>query len=206
MLHGTVGIISIARLMRKSSKKQGNLVPKKSTFPSGIKHLADYVHSKGLKLGIYSDAGYQTCSKTMPGSLGYEEKDAMTFASWAPLLIGCDVHNITKETMAILGNKEVIAVNQDPLGVQAKKVRMEGDLEIWAGPLSGYRHVVLLVNRGPWPNPITANWDDIGLPPDTVVKVRDLWEHKTMKKSSKNKLTATTKSHACKMYLLTPIS
>lgn len=37
---------------------QGNLVPKKSTFPSGIKALADYVHSKGLKLGIYSDAGY----------------------------------------------------------------------------------------------------------------------------------------------------
>ena len=36
---------------------QGNLVPKKSTFPSGMKALADYVHNKGLKLGIYSDAG-----------------------------------------------------------------------------------------------------------------------------------------------------
>ncbi|CAK9156364.1 unnamed protein product, partial [Ilex paraguariensis] len=60
----------------------GNLVPKASTFPSGIKALADYVHGKGLKLGIYSDAGTQTCSKTMPGSLGYEEQDAKTFASW----------------------------------------------------------------------------------------------------------------------------
>lgn len=39
-------------------QSQGNLVPKKTTFPSGIKALADYVHSKGLKLGIYSDAGY----------------------------------------------------------------------------------------------------------------------------------------------------
>lgn len=37
---------------------QGNLVAKRSTFPSGIKSLADYVHAKGLKLGIYSDAGY----------------------------------------------------------------------------------------------------------------------------------------------------
>jgi hypothetical protein len=37
---------------------QGNLVPKASTFPSGIKALADYIHGKGLKLGIYSDAGY----------------------------------------------------------------------------------------------------------------------------------------------------
>ncbi|RDY03229.1 hypothetical protein CR513_13200, partial [Mucuna pruriens] len=61
---------------------QGNLVPKASTFPSGIKALADYVHNKGLKLGIYSDAGNQTCSKTMPGSLGHEEQDAKTFASW----------------------------------------------------------------------------------------------------------------------------
>ncbi|THG04786.1 hypothetical protein TEA_029614 [Camellia sinensis var. sinensis] len=56
---------------------EGNLVPKASTFPHGIKALADYVHSKGLKLGIYSDAG-----KTMPGSLGHEEQDAKTFASW----------------------------------------------------------------------------------------------------------------------------
>lgn len=57
-------------------------MPKASTFPSGMKALADYVHSKGLKLGIYSDAGYYTCSKQMPGSLGHEEQDAQTFASW----------------------------------------------------------------------------------------------------------------------------
>lgn len=41
-----------------NNKMQGNLVAKKSAFPSGIKALADYVHNKGLKLGIYSDAGY----------------------------------------------------------------------------------------------------------------------------------------------------
>ncbi|CAL9192570.1 unnamed protein product [Musa hybrid cultivar] len=60
----------------------GYMVPKRLTFPSGIKALADYVHGKGLKLGIYSDAGHQTCSQTMPGSLGHEQKDAKTFASW----------------------------------------------------------------------------------------------------------------------------
>ncbi|KAK0574385.1 hypothetical protein LWI29_022796 [Acer saccharum] len=47
-----------------------------------MKALADYVHSKGLKIGIYGDAGTITCAKTMPGSLGYEEQDADTFASW----------------------------------------------------------------------------------------------------------------------------
>eukprot|EP00252_Welwitschia_mirabilis_P008551 TRINITY_DN2047_c0_g1_i1.p1 TRINITY_DN2047_c0_g1~~TRINITY_DN2047_c0_g1_i1.p1 ORF type:complete len:173 (+),score=23.31 TRINITY_DN2047_c0_g1_i1:70-588(+) len=62
--------------------KNKRLVPRPSTFPSGIKALADYVHGKGLKLGIYSDAGYLTCSKQQPGSLGYEQIDADTFAEW----------------------------------------------------------------------------------------------------------------------------
>ncbi|RZC75159.1 hypothetical protein C5167_050656 [Papaver somniferum] len=61
---------------------EGNLVAKKSTFPSGIKALADYVHIKGLKLGIYADSGRRTCTGTMPGYLNHEEQDAKTFASW----------------------------------------------------------------------------------------------------------------------------
>ncbi|KAI8849494.1 glycoside hydrolase superfamily [Chytridium lagenaria] len=51
------------------------------TFPSGIKALADYIHSKGLKFGIYSSAGSKTCEK-LPGSLGYEENDADSYAEW----------------------------------------------------------------------------------------------------------------------------
>ncbi|MCO1581504.1 NPCBM/NEW2 domain-containing protein [Crossiella sp. SN42] len=51
-------------------------------FPSGIKALADYVHAKGLKLGIYTSAGTLTCAKTMPGALDHEEIDAQTFADW----------------------------------------------------------------------------------------------------------------------------
>jgi len=50
-------------------------------FPSGIKALADYAHSKGMKFGLYSDAGSGTC-QGRPGSLGYEEIDAKTYASW----------------------------------------------------------------------------------------------------------------------------
>ncbi|KEH42960.1 alpha-galactosidase-like protein [Medicago truncatula] len=60
----------------------GYICSSSSTFPSGIKALAHYVHMKGLKLGIYSDAGNLTCSKRMPGSLGHEIQDAKTFASW----------------------------------------------------------------------------------------------------------------------------
>ncbi|WVZ48856.1 hypothetical protein U9M48_000256 [Paspalum notatum var. saurae] len=61
---------------------QGNFVANRQTFPSGIKALADYVHAKGLKLGIYSDAGTRTCSQKMPGSLDHEEQDVKTFSSW----------------------------------------------------------------------------------------------------------------------------
>jgi alpha-galactosidase len=304
---------------------KGNLLPKNSTFPSGIKALADYVHSKGLKLGIYSDAGQFTCSKTMPGSLGHEEQDAKTFASWgidylkydncyndgtkptvrypvmtraltkagrpiffslcewgdlhpalwgfkvgnswrttndisdnwnsmlsiidlnevyadlarpggwndpdmlevgnggmknneyiahfslwaiskAPLLLGCDVRNLTKETFNIISNKEVIAVNQDSLGIQAKKVRMEGNSEIWAGPLSSNRVALVLLNRATVPHSITGNWDDIGIPENSVIEARDVWEHKTLETRFVGNLTANVEPHSCKMFVLKPIA
>src|SRR5690606_39433032 len=50
-------------------------------FPSGLKALADYVHERGLKLGIYSDAGTKTCAGR-PGSQGHEYQDALQFARW----------------------------------------------------------------------------------------------------------------------------
>jgi alpha-galactosidase len=59
----------------------GFIRPDPDRFPSGMKALADYVHSKGLKLGIYSDAGSKTCAKR-PGSRGYENQDAETYARW----------------------------------------------------------------------------------------------------------------------------
>ncbi|KAK3415101.1 hypothetical protein EUGRSUZ_H00669 [Eucalyptus grandis] len=301
---------------------QGNLVANASAFPSGIKALADYVHSKGLKLGIYSDAGSQTCSGTMPGSLGHEEQDAKTFASWgvdylkydncnnpgtspkerypimskallnsgrkiffslcewgqedpatwassignswrttddifdnwdsmtsradlndkwasyagpggwndpdmlevgngvmtteeyrshfsiwalvkAPLLIGCDVRSMDYTTLMLLSNKEVIAVNQDGLGVQGKKVKSDGNLEVWAGPLSTNKVAVVLWNRGSSRATVTASWSDIGLNSTTVVKARDLWMHST-KRSIKGQISADIDSHACKMYVLSP--
>ncbi|XP_057835931.2 alpha-galactosidase isoform X1 [Cryptomeria japonica] len=304
---------------------QGNLVANSTTFPSGIKALADYVHSKGLKIGIYSDAGNQTCAKTQPGSLGYEEQDANTFASWgidylkydnchnegvdtkqrytkmsealtktglsifyslcewgqedpatwgpkianswrttgdvhddwdrmtstadkndkwasyagpggwndpdmlevgngkmsteeyrshfsiwalmkAPLLLGCDIRSMSPETVEIITNEEVIQVNQDSLGIQGKKVSKEGDLEVWAGPLSNKRYTFILWNRSPESASITAKWKDIGPSDDSVFKARDLWNHSDLQDTFQGSLTSTIDSHACKMYILTPSS
>ena len=60
---------------------EGNIVVDKDKFPSGIKALADYIHGKGLKFGIYTDAGTMTCAKR-PGSIGHEYQDARQYAAW----------------------------------------------------------------------------------------------------------------------------
>jgi alpha-galactosidase len=64
-----------------SRDEQGNILADPKKFPSGMKALADYVHSVGLKFGIYSDAGRKTCAGR-PGSRGYEFQDARQYAAW----------------------------------------------------------------------------------------------------------------------------
>ena len=73
--------IFIDDLWQGGRDRQNNIIPDPVKFPHGIKTLADYVHSKGLKLGIYSDAAQLTCGG-WTASLGFEEQDARTFASW----------------------------------------------------------------------------------------------------------------------------
>jgi alpha-galactosidase len=79
--------------MAGSRDSAGNLVADPTRFPDGIKPVADYVHSLGLKLGIYEDAGTTTCAH-LPGSLGHEAQDAATFASWGVDYVKYDRCNI----------------------------------------------------------------------------------------------------------------
>ncbi|MDF3293087.1 NEW3 domain-containing protein [Streptomyces silvisoli] len=67
--------------MAGSRSATGDLVPDPVKFPHGIKGVADYVHARGLKLGIYESAGTMTCAG-YPGSLGHEQQDANSFAAW----------------------------------------------------------------------------------------------------------------------------
>jgi len=60
----------------------GSVTADPTRFPSGMKALADYVHSKGLKLGLYTCAGNLTCKYGRPGSWGYFQQDADTYAAW----------------------------------------------------------------------------------------------------------------------------
>jgi alpha-galactosidase len=74
----------------------GNIVADTKLFPPGIKALANYVHSRGLKFGIYSDAGSKTCAKR-PGSLGHEYQDALQYAAWGVDYLKYDWCNTTTQ-------------------------------------------------------------------------------------------------------------
>jgi alpha-galactosidase len=96
----------------------------------------------------------------------------------APLLAGNDLAKMTPETLSILTNKEVVAVDQDAKGVQGRRVAQEGPLEVWSKPLADGSVAVGLFNRGESQNPVTVNFKDVGR--GNAVKIRDLWKHEDL--------------------------
>lgn len=311
---------------------QGFIQPHPERFPSGMKVLADYVHSKGLKLGIYSDAGWQTCAGR-PGSRGYEFQDALTYAEWgvdylkydwcntealnaegayltmrealhaagrpmvfsicewgdnepwewapdighlwrttgdiypcwdceydhgdwsswgvlrildmqeglrryagpghwndpdmmevgngmsvnedrahfsmwamlaAPLIAGNDLRNMSAETRAILTNEHVIAVDQDPLGVQGFKHKTEDNVEYWFKPLAGDDWAMAVLNRNDTLKIASFDWQREKLKdelsgararfPARVYELHDLWKDKVIG-TTREKLTAKVPGH-----------
>jgi alpha-galactosidase len=299
-----------------SRDKLGNIVPDPQRFPNGMKAVGDYIHSLGLKFGIYSDAGSQTCAHR-PGSLGHEYQDTLQYAAWgvdylkedwcstttqdaksaytlmrkaldatgrpivlsicewggrlpwlwgkevggnlwrttgdiqdrwegkqewspgsccnygvvdivdlqsgiesyagpghwndpdmlevlaAPLMAGNDLRNMRPEIHDILTDKEVIAVDQDALGVEGKSVRKNGDLQVFVKPLSGGNRAVLLLNRGTTEKEISVSWEELGYPAHFPAAVRDLWQHKDLGKFT-GKFSATVAPHGVVMVTVKP--
>jgi alpha-galactosidase len=129
------------------------------------------------------------------------------FSLWAliksPLLIGCDVTAMSNATLSILTNKDIIALNQDPLGVQGHRVAKSNDLEVWAGPLANGDVAVILFNRSPSAANITAQWADIGLAKGTAATARDLWSKANLG-SFTDSLQLAVPTHAVRTLRLTP--
>jgi alpha-galactosidase len=311
-----------------SRDASGNIVADAQRFPSGIRALADYIHRKGLKFGIYSDAGVKTCAGR-PGSQGHEYQDALQYANWgvdylkydwcntgksnaeaaystmrdalaasgrpivfsmcewgshqpwlwakdignswrttgdisdcwecdkkhglgfvqildlqdglesyagpghwndpdmlevgnggmtateyrshfsfwcllaSPLMSGNDLRNMTPEIREILTNKEVIAINQDPLGMQGRRVSKRGDLDIWAKQLKDGSRAVILLNRGASNADMSVSWEEIGYPAHISASVRDLWMNKDLGKSN-GSFSAKVVSHGVVMIKVMP--
>ena len=110
----------------------------------------------------------------------------------APLLIGADMSQIDDWTTNILGNREMLAVNQDTLGKPAGRKTSDGWTEVWARPLEDGSMAVGLFNRGPEAASVTVNWSDLGI---TGAKtVRDIWLQKDLPRAM-DKFTATVPRH-----------
>ncbi|WP_112134074.1 NPCBM/NEW2 domain-containing protein [Glycomyces dulcitolivorans] len=299
--------------------ENGKLVVNAERFPSGFEALADYIHSKGLKFGVYTSAGTRTCSGDMPGSLGHEASDAQQFADWgvdylkydncnnqgvpaeeryaamgdaleatgrdivysicewgdnepwsgwaeevggdlwrttfdisdsygsmlsifkdnvelaeyagpggwndpdmlqvgnggmtdteyrshfslwammaAPLLIGTDLRDATDATYEILGNEEVIAVDQDRLGEQAAVVSPEDGLWVLKKRLADGSYAVALFNETGAAQTIATDADAIGLRRSGSYQIRDLWEHETYETAGT--IAATVPAHGTVVY------
>jgi alpha-galactosidase len=92
----------------------------------------------------------------------------------APLFAGNDLTKMSRATLEILTNPDVIAVDQDPAGVQGHRAWQAGPIEIWVKPLSGETKAVGLFNRKEYPTTITLNFKDVGI--SDSVEIRNLWE------------------------------
>ncbi len=308
----------------------GDIQPDPQRFPSGIKALADYVHSKGLKFGIYSDAGTKTCAGR-PGSRGYEYQDAAQYAAWgvdylkfdwcytttqnaqasystmrnalnhtgrpivfsmcewgtakpwlwaagignlwrttgdithmwdgknnsgngvmtivdlneplwpyagpghwndpdmlevgntglspeenkshfslwammaAPLIAGNDIPHMTAPVRSILLNKEMIALDQDPLGKPGHRVRKDGDLEVWVREIAGGNRAVLLLNRGTAPADIHFAWGELGYPAKLTANVHDLWKGSDVAKTEGSYTAHGVPSHGVVVLAIQPV-
>jgi len=285
---------------------QGNLQNNPKTFPSGMKALADYVHAKGLKFGLYGDRGKRTCHhynsnwQSESGSNGHEEQDAKKLAEWgvdywkydncdsdpntqekdytamskalrnsgrdivfsicmweykewmpkianlwrttfdigpawisqswyrgvyeiidannkywqiakpghwndpdmlevgnrglsyeeqrsqmtmwsimaAPIMISSDVRNMSNETKELYLNKDMIAINQDSLGVQGHRISDKQGKQIWTKPLKNGDIAVALLNNNSSTQTVECNFADLGV--EGEVEVRDAWKKKDL--------------------------
>ncbi len=114
----------------------------------------------------------------VPGSgmsfLEYQTHMSMWCMACSPLMIGCDVRKMDQETALLLMNREVLAVDQDPLGRPAWRVKQSGPCEVWQKPLADGSAALALVNRGSYGSDIALRAGDIGML-DEPKLARDLW-------------------------------
>jgi alpha-galactosidase len=129
------------------------------------------------------------------------------FSLWAilaaPLIAGNDLRDMRPEIHDILTNKEVVAVDQDPLGREGERVAKNGDLEVWAKQLKDGSRAVVLLNRGGAEQEISVNWEYLGYPNHLSASVRDLWQHKDLG-SFTGRFSAPVASHGIVMAILKP--
>jgi alpha-galactosidase len=130
------------------------------------------------------------------------------FSLWAllaaPLMAGNDIATMTPEIRDILLNREVVAVDQDPLGVQGRRVLDGGHNEVWMKPLADGSRAVVLFNRGTDTMAIRCRLEDIGFAATQKVRIRDLWAKKDVALEN-GAIEGKPKPHDVVMLRVTPV-
>ena len=134
------------------------------------------------ELGPYAKPGHWNDPDMLEiGNGGMTDTEYRTHMSlWAllsaPLLAGNDLRSVKPEILSILTNREVIAIDQDPRGIQGRRVRKDGDIETWSKPLDGGAHAVGIFNRGSGAAQVTVHCEELQL--CNGFQMRDVWAHK----------------------------
>jgi len=143
------------------------------------------------------------------GNSGLSDTEGQThFSMWAilaaPLIAGNDLRSMSAATKATLTNSEVIAVDQDPMGVQGRLVASPAtNLQVWSKTLSGTNtRAVALLNRGTSTASITVQWSALGIPTGSAT-VRDLWSHTDLGTFTGSFTAASVPSHGVTMLKVT---
>jgi Alpha galactosidase A/Alpha galactosidase C-terminal beta sandwich domain/Alpha-galactosidase, CBM13 domain len=151
-------------------------------FPKVLSNFDQGVHPEAEHTGFYNDPDMMVVG--MPGIT--ERQDRVHLALWAisgaPMMEGADLTKLSKATIGILTNPEMIAVDQDSRGLQGILVAQPGPgLQVWSKPLADTgEHAVVLLNRTDAAASIPVTWSEIGLEPSSSATVRDVWARKSL--------------------------
>jgi alpha-galactosidase len=119
-------------------------------------------------------------------------------------MIGCDLSTMSEETKEILLNKDIIAIDQDPLGKQAFRVMRKDGHEAWKKPLSGNRIAIAFLNRNSTAGTVVSAFESLELDPEAEYSVYDVWKHETVIHPA-GMLTAKLQPHECQVFVLSPL-
>ncbi len=162
----------------------------------------DAAHPTAAGPGHWNDPDY------LGPELGMTTAEAQAQLSmWAivaaPLILGSDPRALSPETIKMLENRQVIAIDQDPLGIQGTVVQQEGSGQAWSKPLSDGQAAVALLNRGTVPFQITTTASKAGLRSAARYTLHDLWAGTTERTTGE--ISATVPPDSVVLYRVTPM-
>ena len=153
--------------------------PGMSSSPTVLRNLdADATHPEAAGPGHWNDPDYLGPDQGMTDAQ-FRTQLSMWAMLAAPLMISDNLMTMTPASLEAVSNREVIAIDQDPAGIQGTLLSSAGEGQVWVKPLSDGSRAVALLNRSPSPLEIATSAAAAGMAPATSYSLRDLWTHTT---------------------------